>query len=532
MTPHDLLALGWYLLPIRAGTKIPMDGAGLKHASTDIGTINQWAEQGCEWAVACEASGIIALDVDPRHGGELTWARLCERLGALPPHPIQTTRHGGWHHLLRDPGVALLGKMGDGVDVKRRGYILIEPSKGYRLTWKTPGSALPDLPPSWLEAAKKNHHPRTAGPLTFTGETTPYGRRAVEDEASAVAAAQKGERNNRLNVAAVALASLAAGGEIDPSDARSALYEAASSAGLGSTEIEKTIGSGWTYGSAQPRSAPRASRMPASLPMTVEAARWAGYVARSAGKSETISEQVADGLRSAFDSGVGIATSGGKVPKPPDVGDADAKRYRRLLKKSDDEDDPLPMRIDRIMRRPVANRATFDATITVGGKTAVLARLDGATIGSYSKVRDLVMEHCIVLPPAGKKIKDEWAEMLSEAFGRVEDVAVEVEESGLLAMRQEIAFTLLNTEVCTSEQDMHRGQVAQDPTGKTIYILPKCLVHRVRVRLDSDKPTREQVCDAARLLGMKPTRPTLDDGKRPRAWGFLIEDLERSLKSD
>jgi hypothetical protein len=82
-----------------------------------------------------------------------------------------------------------------------------------------------------------------------------YASTALAAECSAVAAAQPGERNARLNRAAYALGQLAAAGELDATAAAAGLAAAAAAAGLGDAEIRSAITSGMRAGAAQPRAA-------------------------------------------------------------------------------------------------------------------------------------------------------------------------------------------------------------------------------------------------------------------------------------
>ena len=99
-----------------------------------------------------------------------------------------------------------------------------------------------------------------------------YAATALAAECSAVAAAQPGERNARLNRAAYALGQLAAAGELAATAAAAGLAAAAAAAGLGDAEIRAAITSGMRAGSAQPRAAqprhpqPRAAQPRAAQP--------------------------------------------------------------------------------------------------------------------------------------------------------------------------------------------------------------------------------------------------------------------------
>lgn len=261
-TPAEYLDLGWHLLPIELESKRPLAGQGLHHATQDTRKISEWARMGCDWAAAAEASGFVVIDVDPRNGGDATWAELLEQRSELPPHPVQFTRNGGEHHLFHDTGAKLLGKLGEGIDLKRAGYILVVPSPGYQWDVSPWDVSLPDLPPDWLEACVKGGpkpatvHAPAQKDRPRIGDHSRYGARAVDAELQAVRGEGEGGRNRRLNQAAVALASLAAGGEVDESTARCDLRQAGIDAGLGEQEVDATIRSGWNYGITTPRSAP------------------------------------------------------------------------------------------------------------------------------------------------------------------------------------------------------------------------------------------------------------------------------------
>lgn len=271
--------------------------------------------------------------------------------------------------------------------------------------------------------------------------------------------------------------------------------------------------------------------MPAGLPAREDVARWAGFLAQGQAKAGELRSFVADQFQEAFAAGASVAASGGRIIKPADICDTDYRRFKRMMadKPPPKEKEPfeLPVEITRLVRRPVANRATFDITLESRGKTATLTRLDGAALGSYSHIRDLALEHCIALPASYKPARDAWDELLAEAFRSATEESVEVEESILLALRQEIASFILDSEVTDKESDMRRGLVAQDEAGELIYIIPKILTSRIRARMEADKPTREQIIDAAKLLDMKTSRPTLPDGKRPNVWAFQHATLRQ-----
>ena len=74
----------------------------------------------------------------------------------------------------------------------------------------------------------------------------------------AVAAASKGERNNRLNAAAFNMGTLVGAGVLEEEIAQGWLLVAALNAGLPEAEAKRTIASGLRSGTAQPRDVRRA----------------------------------------------------------------------------------------------------------------------------------------------------------------------------------------------------------------------------------------------------------------------------------
>lgn len=588
ITPANYLDLGWHVLPIEPGTKIPLGKKGekgrygLRHATTDYQQVLTWGGGGCDWAIACLASGLTVLDDDPRNGGTETWAELLARLGPLPPHPIQRTRNGGLHHLFADSGQDLAGIMGPGVDIKRNGYILVAPSAGY--SWQNPPTGiLPQLPHAWLDAAKKEN----SKPSTSPKYSTPHDpnerpgddysargdhRRVLED-AGWKFVHQSGPNESwrrpgkdegisgTWHTEKRIFYCFTTSTELEPEKGYSLFQLRAILENADYRDLAKTLSSEG-YGKQQkppeiylvsddapPRTDDEAPpeaveeskarqdascKLPAGLPPREDVAKWAGFIAQTAQKAADVRPYVCAGLMDAYCSGISVAVGGGRINKPPDVCETDSRRFKRMLAGEPERKArgpvKLPVVIPRLIRRPVSNRATFDLTLSDGERSVTLTRLDGASIGSYAHVRNLALEHCISLPANVKPTRDAWDDLLAEAFTRVEDVGVDVEESTLLAVRQEIVAILLDSEVCEEEMDMRRGMVAQDEDGKLLYALPRTLMAKIRARMDADKPSREQIVDAARLLDCRESRPTLTDGKRPRVWAFEIATLKKEMQ--
>jgi hypothetical protein len=88
------------------------------------------------------------------------------------------------------------------------------------------------------------------------GDTTKYGRAALNAEAAKVAATPEGARNTTLNAAAFAIGTLVGGGEVDRHEAEAVLGDAASACGMEEHEARATMKSGLDAGQAEPRTKP------------------------------------------------------------------------------------------------------------------------------------------------------------------------------------------------------------------------------------------------------------------------------------
>ncbi len=91
-------ARGWPVFPCIG--KKPATPHGVKDASLDIEKINDWFGNGQTHNVAIAtgaASGLLVLDVDPRHGGDVSLEALIDEHGDLPV-TVQCETGGGGQH--------------------------------------------------------------------------------------------------------------------------------------------------------------------------------------------------------------------------------------------------------------------------------------------------------------------------------------------------------------------------------------------------------------------------------------------------
>ena len=146
----------------RSPGKHPLTAHGATEASSDEMTIRGWWSK---WptaniGLAMGDAGCVALDVDTRNLGHLSWDALIHANGALPETPTQRSGNG-WHYLVRIDAEAVKrcrGKLAPGIDVKANGYIVAEPSihqSGRRYAWDDGLDLLagftPARAPIWLE---------------------------------------------------------------------------------------------------------------------------------------------------------------------------------------------------------------------------------------------------------------------------------------------------------------------------------------------------------------------------------------------
>ena len=118
--------LGWHVLPVRPRDKRPLNGNGIDHATTNADRLREWFAKtpDANIGIRLDKSGLFALDFDPRNGADLA---ECDEL----PRTLTAVTGGGGRHLVyrAPPGAKLPGALHKGVDVKHRGYIVVEPSR-------------------------------------------------------------------------------------------------------------------------------------------------------------------------------------------------------------------------------------------------------------------------------------------------------------------------------------------------------------------------------------------------------------------
>jgi len=185
--------------------KHPLTRHGLKDATTDRRRIETWWGQ---WPMANVAirtgavSGLLVLDVDPRHGGAETLQSQIQSHGPIPETPRALTGGGGEHFYFSHPGGQVKSKNSamPGLDVKADGgYVIAAPSRhksGKSYQWQNFGSPNESPlapPPAWVLRLVSHGIPNHPGALA-SGQRT----RAGHGRLLLPAIIESGSRNDTL----------------------------------------------------------------------------------------------------------------------------------------------------------------------------------------------------------------------------------------------------------------------------------------------------------------------------------------------
>lgn len=149
---------------------------GQLSATKDTAVITDWwtKHPNANIAIYLAGSGLCAVDIDPRNGGDFTIEELEQLHGNIDSNVLQLTGGGGEHRVFFVPDGAekLPGKLGRGVDMKHNGYIIAAPSNhvsGNVYTWEMSCDPLDGAVPSPLPDWIRSHNPNAAYTSQETG---------------------------------------------------------------------------------------------------------------------------------------------------------------------------------------------------------------------------------------------------------------------------------------------------------------------------------------------------------------------------
>ena len=146
--------------------KHPRVARGSTEATRDERILHDWWGRWPDANVAIATgagSNLVALDIDPRHGGDESIDRLEDAHGKLPDTVEAITGGGGRHVLFSNPGTPVpcsAGKLGPGLDVRGEGGFIVAPPSihvsGASYEWEgssRPDARRPEPLPNWLRGA-------------------------------------------------------------------------------------------------------------------------------------------------------------------------------------------------------------------------------------------------------------------------------------------------------------------------------------------------------------------------------------------
>ncbi len=192
------LARGWSVVPVEPRGKRPVvPWAEFQRRLPTEDELEAWFRHrgNSNLAIVTGAvSGLVVLDVDPRHGGEQSLAALEAEHGGLPVTVEATTGGGGRHCYFSHPGGLVPNRIAiaSGIDLRGDGGVAVAPPSlhpsGRRYAW-VPGRSPDEVPlaavPPWLLRLVLPAGPRTGHPIAHWRTLV---REGVEE----------GQRNNTI----------------------------------------------------------------------------------------------------------------------------------------------------------------------------------------------------------------------------------------------------------------------------------------------------------------------------------------------
>lgn len=254
---------GLKIFPLKVRGKAPACAHGFKDATNDISELNKlWGDKQYNIGLPSgRENGLVIIDVDDRE----KWEHFLSQVDKELPDGPKVSTGKGFHLYFRYPQNWSVGNKQNfelGFDVRGEGGYVVAPhsihENGY-VYEATQGGDLPEVPKWLLAMIGTPDEAEQKAPVKdiqiASSKSTPYGKKALDDECQALARSPEGTRNAALNTAAFSIGQLVTSGDINPQDALNALCEAAKSAGLDTREVEKTLASGFKAGQIKPRAA-------------------------------------------------------------------------------------------------------------------------------------------------------------------------------------------------------------------------------------------------------------------------------------
>jgi hypothetical protein len=245
------------VFPLAPRTKVPLipasiGGHGLHDATTDLDVISAWWTRTPNVGLG---TGLV-FDVVDLDSEDAVDALEEARGGSEPLRGPLVATGKGFHYYVQLAGIGNRAGILPGVDYRGRGgYVVGPPSEhpdGHRYRWANPLRDELARVPQWLiQLLVPERGPER--PRAVPEGSRAYGLGALGRELQRLSQTREGSRNHQLNVASFNMGRLVAAGDIDETEAASALIEQGQRIGLGATEYERTVASGLGAGMQQPR---------------------------------------------------------------------------------------------------------------------------------------------------------------------------------------------------------------------------------------------------------------------------------------
>jgi hypothetical protein len=189
---------------------------GRNNATTDPEIIRGWWKEYPRANVAIVTgpeSGLLAMDVDPRNGGEASWKRIVAEVGTLPLTSTTRTGGGGWHYVVQHPGNNIKSiELTDypGIDIKAKGGSIIAPPSlhisGQRYSWQIPPESTPPVQcPQWLISLVSPNGNRSKKTIVAEGEVINEAKRNATLASLAGSMRQRGMTAEEIEAALLAV---------------------------------------------------------------------------------------------------------------------------------------------------------------------------------------------------------------------------------------------------------------------------------------------------------------------------------------
>jgi len=172
------LARGWSVIPAQAGEKRPLvRWEDFQHRLPTEDELQKWFARWPDANIAIvtgAVSGLVVLDVDPKHGGEQSLVELERRFGPLPQTITAVTGGGGRHFYFAHPGDEVRNRAGlaPGIDLRGDGGLVVAPPSlhpsGRHYAWMAgcdPATLPPSAMPPWLLVLARGQTPHLGHPI-------------------------------------------------------------------------------------------------------------------------------------------------------------------------------------------------------------------------------------------------------------------------------------------------------------------------------------------------------------------------------